>query len=32
VQWLVAGEGTPTSADLVPGVHPVQHKTSTSVD
>jgi Kef-type K+ transport system membrane component KefB len=31
VQWLVAGKGTPTSADLVPGVHPVQHKPFTSV-
>jgi hypothetical protein len=31
VQWLVAGKGTPSSADLVPGVHPVQHKPFTSV-
>jgi Kef-type K+ transport system membrane component KefB len=27
VQWLVAGEGTLTSADLVPGVHPLQNNT-----
>jgi hypothetical protein len=32
VQWLVAGERTPTSADLVPGVHPLQTNTSNSVE
>jgi Kef-type K+ transport system membrane component KefB len=32
VQWLVAGEGTPTSADLVPGGHPLQNNTFKSVE
>jgi Kef-type K+ transport system membrane component KefB len=32
VQWLVAGEGTPTSADLIPSGHPLQKNTFTSVE
>jgi Kef-type K+ transport system membrane component KefB len=32
VKWLVAGERTPTSADLVPGVHPLQNNTFKSVE
>ncbi len=31
VQWLVTREGTPTSADLVPRVHPLQNKPFKSV-
>jgi Kef-type K+ transport system membrane component KefB len=32
VKWLLVGEGTPTSTDLVPGVHPLQHNTFKSME
>jgi Kef-type K+ transport system membrane component KefB len=32
VKWMLVGEGTPTSTDLVPGVHPLQNNTFKPVE